>query len=110
MIKAEEDLTAAAQILKLGRTCPTAIVCFHAQQCAEKYLKAYLVCSLMAFQKTHDMEALIGSIPEAIPTDSAAARSSKRIVSECALGRHVYRPCQDDDAIAADQRGSYPVR
>lgn len=38
--KAEEDLKTAAHTLKLGRSCPTATVCFHAQQSVEKYLKA----------------------------------------------------------------------
>ncbi len=30
-------------------------VCFHAQQCAEKYLKAILVSRSKAFPKTHDL-------------------------------------------------------
>ena len=32
--------------------------CFHAQQCAEKYLKATLVLHEKAFPKTHDLLAL----------------------------------------------------
>ena len=43
VIKAENDLTTAAHTLKLGEDCPTDTVCFHAQQCVEKYLKALLV-------------------------------------------------------------------
>ena len=40
--KAEEDFD-AADVLLYGRDVPiAAIVCFHCQQCAEKYLKAYL--------------------------------------------------------------------
>lgn len=41
--KAENDLKNATHTLKLGRDCPTDTVCFHAQQCVEKYLKALLV-------------------------------------------------------------------
>ena len=41
--KAENDLTAACQILKLGKFAPMDTVCFHAQQCVEKYLKSILV-------------------------------------------------------------------
>jgi HEPN domain-containing protein len=41
--KAENDLKTAAHTLKLGSKCPTDTVCFHAQQCVEKYLKAFLV-------------------------------------------------------------------
>lgn len=33
-------------------------ICFHAQQCAEKYLKAWLTEQDVAFPKTHDLEAL----------------------------------------------------
>ena len=40
--KADNDLTTAGHMLRLGKSCPTDIVCFHAQQCVEKYLKAPL--------------------------------------------------------------------
>jgi len=36
--KAENDLKNAAYTLQMGEGCPTDTVCFHAQQCAEKYL------------------------------------------------------------------------
>lgn len=58
LAKAENDLLAATHTLKLGRRCPTDTVCFHAQQCAEKYLKALLVFRGHDFPKTHDLEAL----------------------------------------------------
>jgi HEPN domain-containing protein len=61
--KAEEDLQTATLILKLGRSCPTATVCFHAQQCVEKYLKAYLVYQGTPFPKTHDIEELVARVP-----------------------------------------------
>jgi HEPN domain-containing protein len=56
--KAEGDLKAAAHLLKLGRECPTEVVCFHAQQCAEKYLKALLVIAGVDFPNTHDLDRL----------------------------------------------------
>ena len=58
LAKAENDLLTATHTLKLGRRCPTDAVCFHAQQCAEKYLKAFLVYRGLDFPKTHDLEAL----------------------------------------------------
>jgi HEPN domain-containing protein len=58
ILKAENDLLNAAHTLKLARRCPTDTVCFHAQQCAEKYLKALLVLRRIDFPKTHDLEAL----------------------------------------------------
>jgi len=38
--KAENDFKTAAHTLKLGKNCPSDTVCSHAQQCAEKYVKA----------------------------------------------------------------------
>jgi HEPN domain-containing protein len=61
--KAEEDLKTAAHMLRLEASSPTAIVCFHAQQAAEKYLKAYLVYRGTHFPKTHDVEELLALIP-----------------------------------------------
>jgi HEPN domain-containing protein len=56
--KAQNDLLTATHTLKLGRRCPTDTVCFHAQQCAEKHLKALLVLRGIDFPKTHDLEVL----------------------------------------------------
>ena len=58
LAKAENDLLTATHTLTLGRRCPTDTVCFHAQQCAEKCLKALLVLRGIDFPKTHDLEAL----------------------------------------------------
>ncbi|MCX7902704.1 MAG: HEPN domain-containing protein, partial [Burkholderiaceae bacterium] len=61
--KAEHDYRAAVHILKLGRKAPTDIVCFHAQQCVEKYLKAILVLKQIPFPKTHDIAQLASMLP-----------------------------------------------
>jgi HEPN domain-containing protein len=63
LLKADNDLTNAAHTLKLGVNCPTDTVCFHAQQCVEKYLKAALVLEGIDFPKTHDLETLLSLIP-----------------------------------------------
>lgn len=59
MEKAENDFKNAAHTLKLGKECPTDTVCFHAQQCVEKYLKARLEEGGIAFAKTHDLPFLL---------------------------------------------------
>lgn len=56
--KAENDLKNAAQAILLKDECPTDTVCFHAQQCVEKYLKAVLVLHGIPFPKTHDVAEL----------------------------------------------------
>lgn len=61
--KAENDLKAAAQILKMGEDCPADTVCFHAQQCAEKYLKALLSLKSIDFPKTHNLKKLMTLLP-----------------------------------------------
>lgn len=64
--KAENDLIVAEHALNMEEDCPTDSVCFHAQQCAEKYIKALLVCRLIDFAKTHDLNALARLLPESI--------------------------------------------
>lgn len=84
VVKAEEDLIAATHNLKLGRGCPTAIVCFHAQQCAEKYLKAYLVHEGLGFPKTHEIEELLARMPPHARPDLSAEEQA--LLSEYAVG------------------------
>jgi HEPN domain-containing protein/predicted nucleotidyltransferase len=61
--KADNDLKNAVHTLKLGKDCPTDTVCFHAQQCIEKHLKALLVFHAIPFGKTHDLDALMTLLP-----------------------------------------------
>lgn len=63
MAKADNDLKSAAYLLKI-KDCPTDAVCFHAQQCAEKYLKALLVAHGTTLRKTHDLEELVALLPQ----------------------------------------------
>ena len=57
--KAEHDLKNAEHTLTLEKDCPFDTICFHAQQCAEKYLKALLLSQSLDFPKTHDLRVLI---------------------------------------------------
>jgi HEPN domain-containing protein len=55
--RAEEDYVLAGSALR--RKQPLLYgACFHAQQCAEKYLKAILVANGQTFPKTHDLLVL----------------------------------------------------
>ena len=60
--KAENDLRSAAHLLRMD-DCPTETVCFHAQQCVEKYLKALLAAQSVEFPKTHDVGELTALLP-----------------------------------------------
>ncbi|MDO8303378.1 MAG: HEPN domain-containing protein [Sedimentisphaerales bacterium] len=66
IVKAENDLLTASHTLKLGKKCPTDTVCFHAQQCAEKYIKSFLVGEDIKFPRTHDIEVLVSLLPKHI--------------------------------------------
>ena len=63
LTKAENDLLTAAHTLTLGADCPTDTVCFHAQHCVEKYIKALLVFRATPFPKTHDIRMLRALLP-----------------------------------------------
>ena len=61
VLKAEEDLLAAKSLLDMNSEDSFGdIICFHAQQTAEKYLKAFLYFHGHSFEKTHDIDYLVG--------------------------------------------------
>jgi HEPN domain-containing protein len=55
--KAENDLKIGTHEMTFQDPATDAI-CFHAQQCVEKYLKAYLVFHQQFFRKTHDIKEI----------------------------------------------------
>jgi len=57
--KAEGDLATAARELRVRKSPNYDAVCFHAQQGAEKYLKAVLHAHAIPFAKTHDLVVLL---------------------------------------------------
>ena len=61
LLKAEEDLNAAKSLLTYGATF-LSTVCFHSQQAAEKFLKAYLTYCQVEFPKTHDIDEILDLI------------------------------------------------
>lgn len=58
LIKAEHDLTTARTMLSTDPPV-TDTACFHAQQCVEKCLKAYLVAVGVQVERTHYLPRLI---------------------------------------------------
>ena len=57
--KAEGDFATAGRELRARKAPNYDAACFHAQQCAEKYLKARLQESQIPFEKTHNLIALL---------------------------------------------------
>jgi len=63
--KAQSDLDNAQVCLASGKALDT--VCFHAQQAAEKYLKAYLAAQGVEFPFIHNVEKLIEQCAQTAP-------------------------------------------
>jgi HEPN domain-containing protein len=57
--KAEGDFVSAVRELRAKKSPNYDSACFHAQQCAEKYLKAILQENNIEFGKTHNLSALL---------------------------------------------------
>lgn len=57
-LKADHDLGAIENEFNSDNPI-TDIICFHAQQAAEKYLKSFLVFNQIPFSNTHDLGKLI---------------------------------------------------
>ncbi|UCF90478.1 MAG: HEPN domain-containing protein [Desulfobacterales bacterium] len=87
MEKAENDPKNAAFTLKMGEDCPTDTVCFHAQQCVEKYLKAFLTFKTVDFPKTHDMGELLALISESARPQLAVAEQ-RRLTAYATVTRY----------------------
>lgn len=62
--KAEGDWATAGRELRARKSPNYDAACFHAQQCAEKYLKALLQERGAPFGKTHNLVALLTRIVE----------------------------------------------
>jgi HEPN domain-containing protein len=55
----DEDLRLARHGLTLATDQPFRLIAYHAQQCAEKYLKGYLVSHRIDFPYTHNISRLV---------------------------------------------------
>jgi HEPN domain-containing protein len=60
--KAEGDYQTARRELSAPDAPNYDAVCFHAQQCAEKYLKARMIEAEISFPKVHDLDAILNLV------------------------------------------------
>ena len=67
VLKAEEDYLTVEELYKIHVRRFAAIICFHAQQCAEKYLKALLIACNIEPPRTHSLETLLDLIVDEVP-------------------------------------------
>lgn len=75
--KAENDLQNATHTLKLGEDGPLDTVCFHAQQCVEKYIKALLCFHGIDFYRTHNITTLLALLPVRLQPELSAEEQAR---------------------------------
>jgi HEPN domain-containing protein len=66
--KAEDDFAIVEREIRVHDKPSYDGICFHSQQCAEKYLKARLCEADISFGKIHDLVALLDHILDIEPT------------------------------------------
>lgn len=65
--KAENDFNTALRERRARNNPNYDAVCFHAQQCVEKYFKARLIEAGIEFPKTHDLTHLLALLQQVEP-------------------------------------------
>ena len=77
--KAEQDYRAVELLIAARGKRITDILCFHSQQCIEKYLKARLQESGLAVPKTHDLEKLMDLLAAVEPLWQSYRQAFRKI-------------------------------
>lgn len=88
VIKAEEDFATATVLARPRKKPLWAPVCFHAQQCVEKYLKARLNEASVQFLKTHDLESLLNQALAIEPLWAGFRAALKRLSDAAVVPRY----------------------
>ncbi|MBN1424645.1 HEPN domain-containing protein [Candidatus Fermentibacteria bacterium] len=96
--KAEADFATASREIR-ARICPNYdAVCFHCQQCVEKYLKALLQEADVPFDRTHNLVVLL-DVLRPVHSDLALLRPELHALSTYAI--HVRYPGESADVDTA---------
>jgi len=93
--KAEGDLRTARREMAATEFPNYDAVCFHAQQCVEKYLKARLADGGVAFPKMHDLGALLNFV---LPLEPSWEHLREDLDSLSSRAVEVRYPGVDSDA------------
>lgn len=94
--KAEEDYNMAQLAQQASRPFHNSI-CFHAQQCIEKYLKAWLQEANIPVPRTHNLEEFLALILPALPAWSHWQPDFKRITEYAVNSRYPGESATADD-------------
>jgi len=99
---AEEDFSVAASQFRRRAKLPTNnSICFHCQQCVEKYLKARLAEAGVAVPKVHDLVLLLQRLLPAEPLWASFAQSLRGLNDYAVKFRYPGHQATRVDARAA---------
>ena len=103
--KAEHDFINARHTLGMGNNCPYDTVCFHAQQGAEKYIKALLSSLSIDFPKVHDIGRLIHLLPDRVKLSITVAEQ-ELLTSYAIITRY---PGDEESLTRADAKRALSI-
>ena len=99
--KAEGDFATAERELAVRVDPNYDAVCFHAQQCAEKYLKARLQEAGIQFGKTHDLPVLLNMLLPVEPAWTAMLSDLQTLTVYAVAYRYPGDSADEIDAMDA---------
>jgi HEPN domain-containing protein len=102
---AEEDLRFARHGFSLPDSPPHHLIAYHAQQCAEKCLKAYLVFHVIDFPYTHDIAQLL-ELCSAHGPWTAELRDAEALTAYAITARY---PGEDDEVSEFEARRAVEI-
>jgi HEPN domain-containing protein len=107
--KAEGDMNTAQREFAVQDEPNHDAVCFHAQQCAEKYLKARLIEAGLPVMRTHDLEILLNQL---LPFEAGLVvlLQAVRILSAMAVEVRYPGMAADEEDAAEALRSSKKIR
>jgi len=99
--KAEGDMRTARREFAVDDAPNYDAVCFHSQQCAEKYFKATIVEAGLAVTRIHDLEVLLNQIIPLEPAWSVLLKPARRLSAMAVEVRYPGMIADADDAAEA---------
>jgi HEPN domain-containing protein len=99
--KGDEDYSVAIREVRVRRNPAYSTVCFHAQQCLEKYLKASLAKRGRPFPRTHDLDVLLAECLSEYPLWIAMQADLKRLSRYAVQFRYPGESADREEALLA---------
>jgi HEPN domain-containing protein len=100
--KAEEDYEAVRHLSRRRSAALAGIVCFHCQQCIEKYLKARLQEADIEFPKTRSLLALLDLVAPVEPAWQAFRPQARSLTNYAVESRY-----PGEDVLLAEAREAF---